>query len=394
LYVQREIGDKVVRLAGQFPGVVLTGARQVGKTTLLKKLFPAHSFVSLDLPSVAEQAEVDPELFFTRFPPPVVIDEVQYAPLLFRHLKVKIDTDRHAMGQFILTGSQKFPLMKEVADSLAGRAAILNLETLSSAELGLASDRNWPATLVRGFYPELWRERTIDADAFYSSYLASYLERDVRQLINVTSLRDFERFVRSCATRSGQLLNLSDLSRDVGIKPHTARDWLSVLEASNQITLLEPYFENVGKRIVKSPKLFFNDTGMLSFLLSLDEKAFATSPLVGPVWETFVFSEFRKRIAKTTSPSTLWFYRDAQGREVDFLLVSGGKLHLFECKWTDSPDHRWVDNLCEIQDVLRRSKSTLPGSLTLLCRTPATVLRKGVTCIHPAEYFASDLPVR
>ena len=340
---------------------------------------------------MAEQADNDPSVFLSQFGGPVLFDEVQYAPKLFRHLKVKIDEHRHAMGRFILTGSQKFTLMKEVSESLAGRAAIVNLENLSSAELTLPNDVPWHSTLARGFYPELWRQPQSDSNAFYSSYLASYLERDVRQLLNVSSLRDFERFVRSCAARSGQLLNLADLSRDVGIRPQTAKDWLSVLEASNQISLLEPYFENVGKRIVKSPKLFFNDPGMLCFLLSLDERALLSTPLIGAIWETFVFAEFRKWVATQSTSSNLWFYRDAQAREIDFLMTKSGKIHLFECKWTESPDDRWIDNLLEVKAILDKSKTQREGSAHLLCRIPSQVIRKGVTVTHAAEFFSKSL---
>jgi predicted AAA+ superfamily ATPase len=388
MYINRIISEKITCLADQFPCLVLTGARQVGKTTLLKNLFPKHQFVSLDLPSVAEQADREPAIFLSQFHGPAIIDEVQYAPGLFRHLKVKIDDNRHSMGRFILTGSQKFTLMKEVSDSLAGRVAILNMENLSSSEISLANDSHWPATLTRGFYPELWRQKALDSNAFYASYLASYLERDVRQILNVSSLRDFERFIRACAARSAQLLNMSDLARDVGIKPQTAKDWLSVLEASNQISLLEPYFENVGKRIVKSPKLFINDPGMLSFLLSLNEAALISTPLIGAIWETFVYAEFRKMMAAQNEPATLWYYRDAQSREIDFLLMTGGQLHLFETKWTESPDDRWISNLLEVQTILGKSKTQRQGQAYLLCRTPTKVTRNGVTCIHVAEFFS------
>jgi predicted AAA+ superfamily ATPase len=387
MYITREIAVKLKLLSSQFPAVVLTGARQVGKTTLLRELFPDHGFVSLDLPSLAEQAENEPQAFLQSNPAPLVIDEVQYAPGLFRHLKSKIDQDRHAMGQFILTGSQKFTLMQEVSDSLAGRAAILNLENLSSSELKLTTHDSWLDILSRGFYPELWRQPGMDRNAFYSSYLASYLERDVRQILNVHSLRDFERFIRTCATRSAQLLNMSDLARDVGIKPQTARDWLSVLEASNQVSLLEPYFENIGKRMVKSPKLYLNDPGMLCFLLGFDEKSLPSTPLAGAIWETFVYAEFRKKIANSNNAMTLWFYRDAQASEIDFLTVSSGKIDLFECKWTESPDSRWIDNLNETAEVLGRSRTQRLGDRALLCKIPTPIERDKVRCLHAAEYF-------
>lgn len=386
MYYKREITDKIKQLAKQYPGIVLTGARQVGKTTLLKRCFPDHRFVSLDLPSHAQMADLEPDLFLKKYPPPVVIDEVQYAPKLFRNLKVLIDRDRHLMGQFILTGSQKFNLMKEVSDSLAGRIAILNLENLSAVELGLNRESDLLSLLARGCYPELWRDQTIDRNPFYESYLASYLERDVRQILNIQSLRDFERFIRACASRSGQLLNMSDLGRDVGIKSQTAKDWLSVLEASNQISLLEPYYENVGKRIVKSPKLYLNDPGMLCFLLGLEMENLITSPLVGQIFETFVYAEFRKKMATSLKTSSLWYYRDSQGREIDFILMQGGKLNLFEVKWTESPDQRWSKRIEEIAEVLSKSKTQTVGRKEIICRSQPHIKVGNLKAQHALEW--------
>jgi predicted AAA+ superfamily ATPase len=340
----------------------------------LRHLFPGHRFASLDLPSRAEKAETAPGLFLEEFPPPVLVDEIQYAPGLFR--------------QFILTGSQKFPLMKEASESLAGRAAIVELENLSASELSLSTGRDWTSIMERGFFPELWRQPALATAEFYSSYMATYLERDVRQILNVQSLRDFERFLRSCAARSGQLLNMSDLARDVGIKAQTARDWLSVLTASNQVSMLEPYFENLGKRIVKSPKLYLNDPGMLCFLLGLDQRALQTSPLVGTVWETLIFSEFRKRASRAATPATLWYYRDAQGREVDFLQIRDGSIHLYEAKWTETADSRWIAVLKEASGLLGASRVYRPGQAHLLCRAPSASNRDGVEVLHPAQYFA------
>lgn len=387
MYISRELSTYLMELTSQFPALVLTGARQVGKTTALRTLFPRYNFVSLDLPSLAEQAENEPNVFLQAYPPPVIVDEVQYAPKLFRHLKSVIDQNRHLMGQFILTGSQKFTLMKEVSDSLAGRAAIVSLENLSSTELDLTPSSPWLRILSRGFYPELWRQPDLNRNAFYSSYVASYLERDVRQILNVSSLRDFERFLRACAARSAQLLNLSELARDVGIKVQTAKDWLSVLEASNQVSLLEPYFENVGKRLVKAPKLYINDPGMLCFLLSFDENALATTPLIGAIWETFNYAEFRKQIANSGSSASLWYYRDSQGREADFIRANVGTLEIFECKWTESPEGRWIDKIKEVATILKRSSTYTLGNQRILCTIPTPVTRNEVECVHTATYF-------
>lgn len=389
MYYKRRISEKILRVASQFPCLVLTGSRQVGKTTLLRHLFPTHSFVSLDLPSLAEMAESDPEAFLKKYPAPLVIDEVQYAPQLFRNLKIVIDQDRHKMGQFILTGSQKFTLMKEVSDSLAGRIAVLNLENLSSQELQLNSAANWPEILVRGFYPELWRQPDLDHFQFYASYVASYLERDVRQILNVQNLRDFERFLRACAARSGQLLNMSELARDVGIKAQTAKDWLSILEASNQISLLEPYFENVGKRVVKSPKLYLNDPGMLCFLLAMETSNLPNSPLIGAVWETFIFAEFRKALACLQNPGSLWYYRDDQAREVDFVLMRQGQLDLFEAKWSQEPEQKWFARLTEVANILKNSKTQAAGKMHILCRSQHPFHRNDVQCLHVADFFST-----
>ncbi|MBF0502745.1 MAG: ATP-binding protein, partial [Candidatus Riflebacteria bacterium] len=241
MYIDRDISKCLKQLAHHFPALVITGARQVGKTTLLRNTFPTYTYVSLDLPSTAESAETEPDTFLKRYPAPLIVDEIQYGPKLFRHLKRAIDADRHAMGQFILTGSQKFELMKEVSDSLAGRVAVLELEGLSLKEVG--SDKGTiEHFLVRGGFPELWRDPDLPGEAFFSSYLATYLERDVRQILGVTSLRDFERFIRACAARNGQLLDKTALGSDVGVSSKAVASWLSVLQASNQIVLLEPWF--------------------------------------------------------------------------------------------------------------------------------------------------------
>src|SRR5215471_18965798 len=253
------------------------------------RLFPQHAFVSLNLPTEAEQAEKEPHDFLRRHPAPVIIDEVQYAPGLFRHLKATVDANRTCNGQFLLTGSQKFTLMRSVSESLAGRADIVELETLSLAEIrstlpGIALE----TAIARGGFPELHANPDIDSVSFYNSYLATYLERDVRSLANVGSLRDFERFLRACALRSANLLNKADLARDVGIAPSTANHWLSALQASGQVVLLEPWFSNRAKSIIKTAKLYLADTGLLCAFLnvrSVEWTARALLPSSVPHWD-------------------------------------------------------------------------------------------------------------
>ncbi|MCY4263093.1 MAG: AAA family ATPase [Candidatus Dadabacteria bacterium] len=274
---RREKAAAVRRMAKHFPAVIVTGARQTGKTTLLTKLFGDYSYLSLDLPAEAQLAEEDPQSFLARHPAPLLVDEVQYAPKLFRYLKVEIDRNREMNGRFILTGSQKFSLMQGASESLAGRCGVLELEGLTIRELGtvfsqLEESEGTAGILGRGFMPQLWKDTVIRPADYFSSYQATYLERDVRQLLNVSSLRDFDRFMRALALRSGQLLNKSELAKETGINSKTADKWLSVLVASNQITLLEPWFMNLGKRLAKTPKIFFMTWGYCVFSLGLADK--------------------------------------------------------------------------------------------------------------------------
>lgn len=357
MWIPRYVEPRLVRSARTRPVVVLTGARQTGKTSTFRRLFPDAAFVSLDLPTEAEQAEKEPDAFLRRHPPPAIIDEVQYAPGLFRHLKVAVDANRARRGQYLLTGSQRFTLMRGVSESLAGRADIVDLETLSLAEIRAAlPGTDLETAIVRGGFPELYAAPEIDAVAFYNSYLATYLERDVRSLANVGSLRDFERFLRACAMRSANLLNKADLARDVGIAPSTANQWLSILEASGQVVLLEPWFSNRTRSIVKSPKLYLADTGLLCTLLNIRSVSeLRGSPSMGAVWETFVFAQLRHRERRAGRTGSLFFWRD-RTREVDFIAEAGGRLHLYEAKWTELPSAADAVNLAFAREAIGASR--------------------------------------
>ena len=270
MWIPRELAAALAEVGATRPAVVLTGCRQAGKTSLLVRAFPDHTYVSLDVPMIAEEAEHSGEGFLKQHQPPVIIDEVQYAPTLLRHVKADIDRHRDETGRFLITGSQDFSLMEGVTESLAGRSSVLSLHSLSAREYeawsGTSLDRDGLVTwMLRGGYPEL-HSRSLDAERFFGDYLATYLERDVRSILGVRSLRDFDRFMRLCAARTGQLVSYSSLATDLGVSPNTVKSWLSVLEASNVVLLLEPFFENLGKRIVKTPKLYFLDTGLCSYL--------------------------------------------------------------------------------------------------------------------------------
>jgi predicted AAA+ superfamily ATPase len=368
MWIPRSIEARLLHSAKTRPVVVLTGARQTGKTSTLRRLFPHYAFVSLDLPTEAEQAEKEPNEFLHRHPPPVIIDEVQYAPGLFRYLKAAVDASRQKNGQFLLTGSQKFTLMKSISESLAGRADILELESLSFAEIKAALPKTpLDFAVLHGGFPELYANPEIDAVSFYNSYLAAYLERDVRSLANVGSLRDFERFLRACALRSANLLNKADLARDVGIAPSTVGHWLSILEASGQIVLLEPWFSNRTKSIVKSPKLYLADTGVLCALLNIrSEESLRQSPAIGAIWETFVFAQLRARERNAGRTGSLFFWRD-RTREVDFVVDIGGRLELFEAKWMEVPGSNDAVNLGFVRDVVGKTRAI---SGAIICRAP------------------------
>ena len=368
MWIDRNVEPLLLQRAATRPVVVLTGARQTGKTSLMRRLFPDHGFVTLDLPSEAEQAERDPESFLARHPPPLVVDEVQYAPGLFRHLKAAVDRDRGRTGAFLLTDSQPLGLMKSVSDSLAGRVSIVELEPLSFAEARAAHPHLIVEEfLVRGGFPELYANLAIESEDFLRSYVATYLERDLRQLLQVTNLRDYERFLRAAALRTAQLLNRADLARDVGISGSTAGAWLSALEASHQLMLLEPWFANRTKGLVKRPKLYLRDAGLAAFLCGVrTTQALHSSPLAGALWETLVCAEIRRAQTNRRGGWDLGFWRD-RTREADFLLYRAGRFHLADAKWTEHPGARDAE-------VLRKVARELPDgavrSMSIFCRAP------------------------
>ncbi len=341
MWIYREIRPVLEAEAAKRPVVLVTGARQSGKTSLLETAFPDHGYVTLDEPLEAEQAEQSGAEFLERHPAPVIIDEVQYAPQLLRTLKRAVDRDRDRSGQYLLTGSQKFSLMEGVSESLAGRVSILELHSLSLREIErVRGPMDRPTAMLdalwRGGYPEVYA-RDLAPSRFYSDYVATYLERDVRQALNVRSLRDFDRFLRLCATRSGQLLNMNGLASDVGISPNTVGAWLSVLEASNVVLLLPPYYRNLGKRLVKTPKLYFLDTGLLCHLLGMrSADAAGQSAMLGALFETLVAGQLVRAFANRGLRPDLYFYRDHQGNEVDFVVPVGEQAHLLECKWAET----------------------------------------------------------
>jgi predicted AAA+ superfamily ATPase len=350
----RSLSRVIARAQKTFPAIVVTGPRQSGKTTLLKSLFAkTHKFVSLEDPDARIRAREDPREFLSRFEPPVMIDEIQYVPELLPYIKTRIDENRRP-GRWVLTGSQQFGLMAGVSQSLAGRAAILSLLPFSLAERCGRGEKtpdvpDWLAglfsatvgergkalseILLRGCYPEIASRPAVDRGLWCGSYISTYLERDVRALAQIGDLGQFERFLRACAIRTAQILNLSDLARDVGISVPTAKRWLSVLETGFQVILLYPFHENLGKRLIKSPKLYFADTALACHLMGLDTPAAVLNgPSLGPLFETMVVTDVHKRFIHAGRMPSIYYLRTRDGLEVDLIVEAGRKLHLFEIK--------------------------------------------------------------
>lgn len=339
MWIKRDSEDLIRELGKQFPVVFVTGARQVGKTSILSHLFPDFSYVTLDDPAKAAEAINAPQDFIDALKLPAIIDEAQYAPDLFRHIKLTVDRAKRK-GQFFITGSQSFPLMQNLSESLAGRCGIINLQPLSAHELNrgkrLSSVEDYIST---GGFPALYADKDINRQHWYPSYIATYLERDVRNIMQVGSLRDFNRFLRAAAIRTAQTLSFADLARDVGVAPNTIKAWISVLEASHMIHLLEPYHRSIGKRLVKSPKLYFLDTGLAANLMGLYTwQDIANSPMAGALWETYAFSQIQRHLlSRGINNPPLYYWRTKDGREVDFIIEKGGQFIAIEAKLTGAP---------------------------------------------------------
>jgi uncharacterized protein len=347
--IPRLIVPTIERLRQGFPVLVLTGPRQSGKTTLARSLCADKPYVSLENPEERDFAQNDPRRFLARFDEGAVIDEVQRCPPLLSWLQQVVD-ERRRMGDFLLTGSAQFDLMAGITQSLAGRVARVELLPLSGAELGPALlPASLDALLLQGGYPALY-DRVLSASDWAPNYVATYLERDVRQLVGVRDLSLFQRFVRLCAARSGQLLNLTSLGADCGISAATARHWLSVLETSYLVRLLPPYHVNFGKRLVKTPKLYFLDVGLMAWLLGIrDTMTLATHPARGALFESWAVSELIKWRFNAGSDAALHFWRDNVGLEVDVVLETASGLQAVEFKsgatfasdWT-GPLRKWA----------------------------------------------------
>lgn len=352
MIIPRLAAGTVQRLAKGFSVVAITGPRQSGKTTLTRQLFPGKPYVSLENPEQRQFATDDPKRFLAQFADGAVIDEVQRVPSLLSWLQGLVD-ERQRMGDFVLTGSQQFDLVRHITQSLAGRVGRVELLPLQGLELQHAGllGGDVDTLMVTGHYPALYSRDLLPQD-WFSNYVATYVERDVRQLLQIKDPQLFQRFLRLAAARSGQLLNLSSLGADVGISSVTAREWIGVLEASYLVMRLPPYFENFGKRLVKTPKLYFLDTGLMCWLLGIHSAAIlSTHPLRGQVFETMVVIEAYKAALNKGQQAAIYFWRDSAGQEVDLLTQRDGVFESYEIKSGSTFSADWFKQLTKLEKL-------------------------------------------
>jgi predicted AAA+ superfamily ATPase len=387
-YVRRELEGQIRKAVRNFPATVLTGPRRAGKTSLLRHLFPGADYFLFEDPDVVARLRADPQGFLDRVRTPAILDEVQNVPEVFAFVRTRIDRRPRRAGQWLLTGSQEAPLMRGVSESMAGRAAVMQLYPLSSRESAKVG-------LLRGGYPEVVA-RPGSAQLWFSSYLQTYLERDVRAVTAVRDLATFRRFLALLATRHGQVLNKTDLAAPLGVSVPTVTQWLGVLETTAQVVIVPPFYENLGKRLIKSPKVYLADSGLACHLLGIASSAeLARSPFAGVLFEGLVAAEIVKAQANAGRRRELYHFRDEQGLEVDFVIPGrAGSLRMVECKSGATVTPTMAGPLQRLAEAARKKRPK--GSridMSLVYEPPAAgdrvrVVARGVQAIPWREFIA------
>ena len=385
-YIPRRIEPTIRKYARQFPAVLLTGPRQSGKSTTLEKLFgTTHRMVSFDDPLVREQALADPRLFLGGLPERLIFDEIQYAPQLLSYLKMRIDQKRRDKGTYIMTGSQQFSLMKGVSETLAGRVGLLSLLQFDYKET--AESRHFPPhsksgrrlfvnACLAGSYPEPNTDSRVKPANWYGSYLTTYLERDIRTVYNIGSLREFQKFMQLLAGRCAQILNLSNIANELGVSANTIKSWVSVLEASQIIYLLPPYFKNLGKRISRNPKVYFLDCGLVCYLTGIsNQDLLLKGPLAGPLFENYCVQETVKSYLNKGQRPNIFFLRTHNGLEVDLLIARDFRLYPIEIKLTQSPSGGLAAAIERFGKLFSELK-IMPGKVVCLTEENINLTRK------------------